>query len=257
MSFPALRRHWLSLAKKKLRATFPNSAATHRLTGAISFAAHDLDNIIRPFLSASPKWFVEAGANDGINQSNTKALELFDKWSGILIEPVPAVFAQLVKNRSKRNHFKNCALVSSSFDSNSVKMFVSNLMSTTVGLKSDIPDPEAHARSGARFLKNKEEVHLIDVPARTLDSILQECGAPRRMGLLSLDVEGAELEALGGLQLDYYRFDVILIETRSLEEVVAYLESYGYELHSELTGHDYLFVDRRANTLGFRAETLA
>ena len=252
----ALRRHYASLINRKLRAVFPNSAMIHRLTRSTSFAAHHLDDRIRPLLASSPKWYVEAGANDGINQSNTKALELFDKWSGVLVEPIPGVFVELVENRSKTNHFVNCALVSDNYTASSVKMFFSNLMSTAVDLQSDIRDPEAHARSGEKFLKMGEEVSFIEVPARTLSSILNECRAPQRMGLLSLDVEGAELEALGGLQLDHYRFDFILIETRSLDEIAACLGGYGYTLHSTLTVHDYLFIDQRAERLGRQAQTL-
>lgn len=240
----ALRRHYASLISRKLQFAFPKSPLVQRLTKNVSFAAHNLDDVIRPLLAACPPFYVEAGANDGLNQSNTKALELFDGWSGVLIEPIPAVFAKLVRNRNPKNHFVNSALVSSSYDASFVKMIQSNLMSTAVGLRSDILDPESHARSGARFLKGGDEVSTIKVPVRTLTSILDEVGAPSRMGLLSLDVEGAELEALDGLQFDRYRFDFILVESRSFDEIAGYLGSRGYRLYSQLTGHDYLFVDQ-------------
>lgn len=237
-----------------MRLAFPNSRKVHELTGVTSFAAHNLDNTIRPMLANSPKWYVEAGANDGVRQSNTKALELFDDWSGILIEPVPEIFEKLLENRSRRNYFFNCALVSDLYKSSYVKMFFSDLMSTAVGLKSDIDDPEAHARSGRRFLKLGQEVRSIQVSARTLTSIFRESGAPKRMGLLSLDVEGAEMEALGGLELDQYRFDFILIETRSFDEIDAYLGGFDYRLHSKLSVHDYMFSDTRLEELTFEAQ---
>ena len=252
----ALLRHYRGLIKRTIRLAFPNNATVHRMTGSTSFAAHNLDDRIRPLLAGSPKWYVEAGANDGVNQSNTKALELFDGWTGILIEPIPAIFARLVKSRRRTNRFVNCALVSDSYTFKDVQMLYSNLMSVAVGVKSDIRDPEAHARSGAKFLKEGEEVRLVEVPARTLTSILEEAGAPRRMGVLSLDVEGAELEALGGLDLAHYRFDFILIETRSFDKIAACLDGYGYSLHSMLTVHDYLFIDQWADDRADRVKAV-
>lgn len=245
MSLFALRRHWSATVRRRLLLAFPKSAIIHKLVDSTSFASHNLDNIIRPILADSPKWYVEAGANDGISQSNTKALELFDQWSGVLIEPIPATFAKLVRNRKARNCFINCALVSDGYKFGHVRLIYSNLMSTAVGLKSDIQDPEAHARSGAGFLKPGEEVYSIEAPARTLTSILDECAAPARMGLLSLDVEGAELEVLEGLNLEQYRFDFILIETRSINEISTYLGRFHFRLHSKLSVHDYLFADTK------------
>ena len=46
---------------------------------------------------SGPKFYIEIGANDGVSQSNTKYLELFYDWRGILIEPIPSVFKKLQK----------------------------------------------------------------------------------------------------------------------------------------------------------------
>lgn len=51
---------------------------------------------------------MEAGAHDGIFQSNTLLLEK-QGWTGILIEPSMRSFTQLQKNRPK-NVLINCAL---------------------------------------------------------------------------------------------------------------------------------------------------
>ena len=36
----------------------------------------------------TPKFFFEAGANDGLSQSNTFVLETVYHWGGILVEPI-------------------------------------------------------------------------------------------------------------------------------------------------------------------------
>ena len=49
---------------------------------------------------SKPGIYLEAYASDGIQSSSTKAFEEIG-WTGILIEPIPEVFTELVKNRPK------------------------------------------------------------------------------------------------------------------------------------------------------------
>lgn len=55
-------------------------------------------------------FYIECGANDGIKSSNTLFLERLG-WTGLLVEPSPAAFEALIKNRESHNFFANCALV--------------------------------------------------------------------------------------------------------------------------------------------------
>jgi hypothetical protein len=114
-------------------------------------------------------------------------------------------------------------------------------MSTVVGLDSDVADPVAHAESGAVFLRPEDSVRVEFVPARTLTAVLEESQAPRNIDLLSLDVEGAELEVLRGLDLNRYQISWILVECRNIERLTHYLVQFGYELRAQLSGHDFLF----------------
>jgi hypothetical protein len=43
--------------------------------------------------------FIEAAANDGLNQSDTLFFALVHGWKGGLVEPVPRLFERGVKNR--------------------------------------------------------------------------------------------------------------------------------------------------------------
>src|SRR6266516_1818539 len=52
-------------------------------------AIHGLDRMLERHLPRRPGTFVEAGAYDGVFQSNTYYLERFWGWSGVLIEPLP------------------------------------------------------------------------------------------------------------------------------------------------------------------------
>jgi hypothetical protein len=86
----------------------------------------------------------------------------------------------------------------------------------------------------------------VDVPARTLSSILDEHGAPE-VDLLSLDVEGFEPQALRGLDLSRHAPRWIAVEAhdvtagrRALEEVLG----ERYVLAAELSPVDLLYRRR-------------
>src|SRR3989338_9834369 len=53
--------------------------------------------------------FIEVGAYDGIIQSNTKLLEEFYGWTGVLVEPSPVLWNDLRNNRPCSKCY-SCAL---------------------------------------------------------------------------------------------------------------------------------------------------
>lgn len=71
---------------------------------------NSLDRKIAKYLPDSGI-FIEAGANDGLNQSNTLFLARVRSWQGILVEPVPRLFERCKKNRTE-SFCVNAALVS-------------------------------------------------------------------------------------------------------------------------------------------------
>lgn len=206
------------------------------------FGLDDLDTRLYEAIDLSSQFYIELGANDGVAQSNSLGLEMFYGWRGLLIEPVSESFRELRKNRSKRrNGLIRAACVSFGFKGSEVEMVVSNLMSTTPVLESDIEDPIEHARMGRKFLSPSQSVYCETVPATTLTNCLVSVGAPRTIGLLILDVEGAELEVLKGIDMDLFWIRWILVESRDLERMANFLTQFGYRLQAQLSFHDYLF----------------
>ncbi|QHE83763.1 FkbM family methyltransferase [Hydrogenophaga sp. BPS33] len=217
------------------------------------YSLNQLDRKLEKYVNHDNGYFVELGANDGVTQSNSLYFEKHRNWRGLLIEPTPHNFVKCRKNRSPRNSIHCAACVSFGYDQDFVRMAYSNLMSTPLSLGSDISDPMSHANSGSKFLQDAEVVFEFGAVARTLNSILIEAQAPKLIDFLSLDVEGAELEVLQGVDHEAFHFKFILVECRDFDRMNAYLEPLGYRLAEQLSSQDYLFQYRGGQVPNARA----
>lgn len=227
----------------QLQVAISRSKFLALITGTKYWGLDDLDKKLISIIGKEPGFFVELGANDGISQSNTKHLELFQGWHGVLVEPYPGNFKKLAKTRSNRTHSENAACVGFDFSGTEMELTYSNLMTIPMEGASDIEDRKTHAESGQKWLKQNDRVETFLARVQTLSSILDESDAPKNIDLLSLDVEGGEIEVLRGVDHTKYRFKWILVESRDEKRIVDYLTNLGYTLHSKMTGHDYLFQD--------------
>lgn len=229
----------LALSTKELADT----ALGNNRSGEKYFGLNGLDQKLEKWLDYDNGYFVEIGANDGISQSNTCYFERHRNWKGLLVEPVPHNYLSCKKHRSSANRVFCHACVSFDYCDKFVEIIYSNLMSTPKGVESDISDPFHHAESGKRFMRSTDENFVFGAPAATLNSLLKKAGAPKRIDLLSLDVEGGEIEVLKGIDHKEFRFKYLCIENRSPEKLIGYLESQDYAFLEKLSKHDYLFSD--------------
>lgn len=195
-------------------------------------ALNELDRKLEHHLNFDNGFFVEAGANDGIAQSNTYYFERLRGWSGLLIEAEPGLAAACRNNRRAR--VMNAALVAEETPGSTVQLHFAGLMSTIEGALGDAATTARHVQAG---LAVQPEIGLgrqMRVPARTLSSLLDEAGVTRRVDLLSLDVEGAEPGALRGIDYTRHAPRFICVEVRDEEAINAILGS-RYELVDVLT----------------------
>jgi FkbM family methyltransferase len=192
-------------------------------------ALFEIDRQLAAHLPAGAGFFVEAGANDGYSQSNTYYLDRALGWKGLLIEPLTE-FAEACSERRPRCIVDAVALVSDAEAVPSVEMTIAGLVSSIAS--------EPDARDGSTR----------SVRTATLTQLLTHHGVPE-IDFMSLDMEGAELDALRGLDLHRFSPGHLLIEMLALERDRAAFDALLAETHefvSMLSPHDVLYRRRPA-----------
>ena len=173
-------------------------------------------------------FFVEIGAFDGIEHSNTYLLEKEFGWTGILVEPNPDYHSLLRERRS-------AALSTNAVYSKSGKVDFVNVRDGAVlsGIAEHAFD-DRHAG-----LRRRESSDVISVEAVTLNELLEKEKAPKTVDYISIDTEGSEFEILAAFNFD--AFDVRLF---SIEHNFTPREA---ETETLLRRHGYKRVYRRAS----------
>jgi len=168
-------------------------------------------------------FFVELGAFNGIDYSNTAFLEFNRNWTGILIEPSFNCYKQCITNRPS-SICVNAACVSHDYK-----------LTTING---DFNDITMASIDGIR-LNNTE--NLVSVPALTLDYIFDNNNV-KTIDLLSLDAEGYEFEILKGMNLNKYRPRYMLIEIyrNEYDNITSYLNQYNYKMIENFSNFNYI-----------------
>lgn len=176
-----------------------------------------LDRKIARHLDFHGGFFIEAGANDGVRQSNTYWLERFRGWRGILVEPMPELARECRKNRPTATVVE-AALVARAKKTDTVEMTFAGLMSTAAGAFATEAETSAHVAAGLRVEK-LAATYAVKVPARTLTQVLEAAGARGEIHLLSLDVEGMEEAVLRGLDFERFAPRMICVEMRPASRI--------------------------------------
>lgn len=181
---------------------------------------NNLDKKLLQYINYNNGFYIECGANDGVDQSNTWHFEKFKNWQGILIEAHPEIFRELIKNRDKRNILVNKFLVSNNYKSQTVNISNKDLISK---------------------FNTTNEGSSLSTPI-TLTEVLRKNYVPKLIDLFSLDVEGYEFEVLEGIDFENYKFKYFLIETNNFDKLNNCLIPKKYKFIDKLSNHDYLFT---------------
>lgn len=199
--------------------------------------SYGLDGLDQKLVDAVPVeggYFVELGAYDGVTQSNSVLLEGLG-WAGLLIEANPGAYARCVKARPDAE-VVHAACVGNDFKRSMTTITDVGLMSMTEQTDLEGGEREEWLERGEGFIgRDRME---IEVRAATLSGILESLSITV-VHLLILDVEGAEVNVLRGLDLERHAPWWIVAEDGYDENVSEYLTGAGYRRVKVLMERQY------------------
>jgi FkbM family methyltransferase len=156
-------------------------------------------------------------------------------WSGVLIEPQPALAAALRQARKAKVYAIAC-----SGPENSGATLPLQLAGKFSSLNAKLPVATARPTGS------------IAVPVLTLDQVLSDAQAPALLDFVSIDVEGHEIEVLRGFDLARWRPRLILIEDHVLNRTLHhYLVAQGYAWMMRTGLNSWYVPAAQAPPLGF------
>jgi len=183
--------------------------------------------------------FVDIGASDGVELSNTYYLERVLGWTGICFEPIPVIFAKLDKNRS-------CVKINAGVaEKKSVETFTfvdgpSHMLS---GMTKAY-DPRHRQRIQNEINSLGGKIIEVDVQCLVLNDVLEENGI-FDIDYLSIDTEGNEFEIVKTIDFDRFNIRVITIENNyNNPDQTNFITSKGYFLQGRLEA-DEVFTKKR------------
>ena len=170
-------------------------------------------------------FFLEFGATNGRDLSNTWLLEKQFGWTGILAEPARVFQDALRSNR-------DCVI-----DTRCVWKASGETMTFTQAPRGEKSAIAHFAKANYKWRGEQYEVETI-----SLADLLTEHKAPEVIDFASIDTEGSEPDILNAFDFDRWRFRVLAVEHNMLparEEMHTLLSSKGYrKIHEDISRFD-------------------
>ena len=188
------------------------------------------------------KTFLEFGATDGIELSNSYMLENSLGWKGVLSEPSPQWHNSLKENRENTEIITKCIWSESGktldFFMSDIGLF-STLKNYVESDKNSMPGNTIQRKKGGK---------IIPVSTISLNDVIKDYFNDISPSYISVDTEGSEYEILKSFSLDTYRPKVFTIEhnfTDLQTSIDDLMISNSYErIFSKLTAFDAWYVSK-------------
>ena len=201
---------------------------------------HENKNVDQVIRSYFPDYnykgvFFDIGAYDPIIISNSYHFEK-NGWECYCFEANPNLIPLLKEHR--KNVF-NYAISNENKDSVTFQICMQNQKTASF---SAITISEKYKQI---FSYSPEEIIEITVPQKTIDSIIDnEIPNVDKIDIVSLDIEGGELDCLYGFNLNKYKPRLIVIENATNDDLIKYhLYKFGYKLDKHISYNQYYTLE--------------
>lgn len=183
------------------------------------------------FPGVTDGYFIDVGSGDGIDSSNTLILER-KGWKGICVDPFPSNMQQ-----------RTCQMFKEVVFSEAGRTVTFHKAAGLGGIDETLGRHRALA----------EQAPAVTFTTVTIGDILDRAKAPSFIQFMSMDIEGAELEALRGVPWDRYRFGAFAIEHnyegQKRDAIEALLKQHGYRrVHTWRQDDFYVAADAASSS---------
>jgi FkbM family methyltransferase len=220
------RRAWRSLRYRRLERRL---AAT---------------KLIRAFAETHPEaLFVEIGSNDGVQHDFLRPFILERQWRGIMVEPVPYVFARL---RDNYGTLRRVALENAAIATRDGTLPFFHLREAGAEERASLPawydgigsfDRDVVASHASHIPDIEDRIVRSSVPALTFESLCRRHGVSRP-DLVLVDTEGYDFEIVRSIDLARRRPRLLVYEHFHLSaqdraQCARHVRDRGYETMEE------------------------
>jgi FkbM family methyltransferase len=201
------------------------------------YSQHGEDSLLlNIFKNKTEGFFVEVGCVDGKRFSNTLYLENIG-WNGLCIEPQKEYINYLKINRpdSKIIH---CAVGSE--NKKKIEFYADKRGSLSSLDKSREQNLKRDYKTFTGYTRQ-------DVEMKTLNKIFEQNNV-KNIDVISIDIEGAEIQALEGLDIPKYNPKVFILEFSSITQFIKLLYvmvTEGYHLGFIVGTNLFFFSDKK------------
>lgn len=180
-------------------------------------------------------FFVEFGATNGVELSNTWLLETQLGWQGILAEPAHCWHEDLRKNRSAK------------IDTRYVSGSTGEKLEFS---ETTIPELSTVGHLISHDFNHRDVKATYTVESVSLNDLLSVHGAPSVIDYMSLDTEGSEYQILQTFDFNRWHVQLMTVEHNMVEpartNIRALLEQHGFiRIFDAISHWDDWYIQRR------------
>lgn len=146
-------------------------------------------------------FYVEFGATNGADLSNTNMLDLQFGWQGILAEPARNWHSDLSANRPNARIENDCV-----WSETGAKLTFTEVAKGELSTLTDFAGSDEHAH------RRRRQSQTYEVTTISLNDLLSRHNAPEGFDYLSVDTEGSELDILQHFDFARWQPKVVTVE---------------------------------------------
>ena len=187
----------------KLKKTEIGNLRYPTLIGESMYSQYGEDTIMFKYLTKEPQLYIDIGAGDPSEYSNTLKLSKLG-WSGLLVEPSPRFIPKLKEQRQNTPIYEGAIL---DYDGHVQLSFKEDM-----GVVDKSWLYYDYKTEVIKEYANKWEGQVVEVPCLTFENLLKKYPKFKNAEFVSIDVEGTEEFVLKGVDFKTFKPKLICIE---------------------------------------------